>query len=104
MKYYLSGIIGIFLLSAVLVSCKKDFLEVKPKGRMIATTLQDYDLLMNGTDFYSVYGGIPGAIMGDEVAAEEAIFQNSSLISQRSFAWADLVYPPAESPRYLQIQ
>lgn len=104
MKSYISNTIAFCLLIILTASCKKDFLEVKPKGALIATTVQDYDLLMNGLTFYSVYTGIPGAIMGDDIAAEGLLFQNASLINQRSFAWEDVIYQPDDAPRGLQTQ
>jgi len=73
-------------------SCKKSFLEVIPKGKQIAQTTNDYNLLMNNPSLYvqSFAGGWqPITFMGDDVSAENSSFASASLPSQRAFRWDD---------------
>ena len=88
----------VLLLSLSLIicsSCKKDFLEVIPKGKQIAQTTADYDLLMNGTLFYQYLQGggweVP-VLMGDEIGAEQSFFVSAQPLVQRLFRWEDVIY------------
>ncbi|MBT2562984.1 RagB/SusD family nutrient uptake outer membrane protein [Pedobacter sp. ISL-68] len=78
-----------FLLLLVSVAgCKKSFLEVVPKGQLVATTTDDYEKIMNAPDlyFYSFAGGWQSMVlMGDDVAAEGSYFSSASPMSQNAF-------------------
>jgi tetratricopeptide (TPR) repeat protein len=95
---------GLLMVVMFLVSCKKDFLEIVPKGKLVATTLKDYDLLMNNTSFYRIDASDLTVVMGDEVAAEQNYFQNSSPNNQRAFAWEDVLYKPDEDVVYTSYE
>jgi hypothetical protein len=75
-------------------SCKKSFLEIIPKGQLVARTTNDYALLMNSTSMYAdeAGGGWRAiALMGDDVAAEGSYFSSAKIPSQNAFKWnADL--------------
>jgi tetratricopeptide (TPR) repeat protein len=86
-----------------LISCKKDFLDIVPKGKLVATTLKDYDLLMNNTSFYKIDAGDLTVEMGDEIAAEQNYIQNAGPY-QNAFAWADVLYKPDEEVVYTSNQ
>ncbi len=86
----------------VLTSCKKSWLEIVPQGSLVATTTNDYDMLMNDPGFY-IYPSIGGyqepQLMGDEIAAEGAYFASlgsNDLYRARFFQWADTIYPTAD--------
>jgi len=84
--------ISVLFIVSVGTSCKKSFLEIVPKGKQVAQTTNDYDLLMNNPGLYvqSFAGGWqPITFMGDDVAAENSYFTNASLPSQRAFRWND---------------
>ena len=76
-------------------SCKKSFLEVTPKGKVIATKTSEYDLLLNNTDLININADaqIP---MGDEVAAVDPSFSAEAYRPQRLFRWEADVYQPAD--------
>lgn len=89
-------------------SCKKSFLEINPKGKLIAENLLDYQrLLYNapiGADYASganMDGQVP---LGDEIAAVEPYFQGvdfgfvsyDPVRMQRLFRWDDEVYQPEQ--------
>lgn len=77
-----------------LLACKKDFLEIVPKGNQIAITTNDYSLIMNSSSLYTVFAGgwQAPAMMGDDVAAEAAYFNAAQLRSKQAFTWADDIY------------
>lgn len=87
-------ILYIFLL-LLFAGCKKSWLNIVPVGYQVATTVDDYDMLMNDPAFYiySSSGGLQEPMyLGDEVAAEGAYFLNRSAVAERLFRWADSVY------------
>jgi len=95
---------GLLLIVWLLISCKKDFLEIVPKGKLIATTVKDYDLLMNNSSLYSLNSDNGLLIMGDDVAAEQSRFQNANVANQRAFAWEDVIRDPGQEDSYTNFQ
>lgn len=81
----------ITLLAAALVSCKKSFLEILPKGRVIAAKTTDYDLLLNNLDLINM-GGLSQTLMGDEVVAMEPAWSLLSYKDQQAFKWEGDLY------------
>ena len=94
-KYFL-----FFLLTTIVVSCKKDFLEITPKGKLIAETTEDYYRLLSNLDFLNIVAscgsGAAQVPMGDEVAAVDPYLSGTDLRSQRLFHWDDAIYQPDE--------
>lgn len=88
-------------LVSLLSACQKDFLEVTPKGRLVADKVADYDLLLNNLDLININANAQVA-MGDEVAAIQPYFDGSRLKTQRLFRWDDLVYEPSENATELE--
>ncbi|OOQ56725.1 RagB/SusD family nutrient uptake outer membrane protein [Mucilaginibacter pedocola] len=112
MRKYIHITAAVLVLLLNTTSCKKGFLEVIPKGKLVATKYEDYDLLMNGTTFYSS-GGIglwqPAIMMGDDVSAENNLLNGSGLeIANLLFQWKDDIYRPdpnayaADDPQFLR--
>jgi hypothetical protein len=95
------------LLTGAFVSCNKSFLEITPKGKLIAQTVADYDLSLNNIDFLTINGAAGGGdaqvMMGDEVAAVEPYFSSALLRTQRLFRWDDVVYEPTEDAQEMTI-
>jgi hypothetical protein len=85
----------IALLISSISSCKKDFLEVLPKGKVIAVGYKDYELLLNNSDLQNA-GTDAQLMMGDEVTVMEPYYSSLTLREQRLFTWADQVYQPNE--------
>jgi len=81
---------------AVTPGCKKSFLEVEPKGKLIATTVTDYDLLLNNSELINTGGANAHVFMSDEVAAAEPYFSAAEPRTQRLFRWSAAVYEPQE--------
>ncbi|HEY0272534.1 MAG TPA: RagB/SusD family nutrient uptake outer membrane protein [Chitinophaga sp.] len=82
----------------ITAACKKSFLEVVPKGKLIAQSYEDYDRLMNGSTFYvfnnrSMY--LPAALMGDDVAAEGSLVNDDGMAQAKSvFQWDADIFKP----------
>ncbi len=72
-------------------SCEDSFLEVKPKGKLIADKTWDYDLLLNNRDLVDQIS-TASIVLGDEIAAIQPEFQITDLHSSRSFKWEDVIY------------
>lgn len=94
--YEFTGAIVVAILCTILFSCKKNFLEVTPKGKLIAQNVSDYDLLLSNLELVNV-GAIAQVPMGDEVAAVEPYFSGADLKLQRLFRWDKVVYEPEEN-------
>lgn len=110
MRKYINStaVVLVLLLSLSLTSCKKSFLEIVPKGALLATKFEDYNLLMNGSTFYVLNIWQPAIVMGDEVSAEQANFGNNGLeIATQLFQWKDDIYLPnantynGDNPQFL---
>jgi tetratricopeptide (TPR) repeat protein len=80
----------------VLVSCKKSFLEIVPKGNLVASTTEDYNLLLNNPALINIDANAQ-VLMGDEVASNETYFNQASTREQRLFRWDDDIYLPNEN-------
>lgn len=100
--YQLRTAMAVALGCCILLSCKKSFLEVTPKGKLIAQKVNDYNLLLSNLDFVNMFANAQAA-MGDEVAAVEPYFSGATLKTQRLFRWDDLVYEPTEDAAEMKV-
>lgn len=92
-KYTVAPAFLLFMLTAG--SCKKSFLEVLPKGKVIAVYYKDYELLLNNPDLLNV--GTDGQLLlGDEVTCADPYYSGLTLREQRLFSWSDQIYQPDE--------
>ncbi|NLU95686.1 RagB/SusD family nutrient uptake outer membrane protein [Chitinophaga sp. Ak27] len=87
-----------FLVISVMLqpSCSKSFLEIEPKGAVIAKTTADYEELLNAISLGGSYAA--GIYMGDEMAAQESYINTAALRTQRLFRYEDRVYDEDELP------
>src|SRR5688500_4407977 len=78
----------------IVTSCSKDFLEVVPLGSQVATTVADYEKVLNNPNWYltTEAGFNELVLLGDELAAEGPYFNNVSKFNTRLFQWQDSVY------------
>ncbi len=95
------NIIFAIILTCLLASCKKSWLEIVPLGSQVAKTTDDYDKIMNDPSLYntgSVGGWSEVQLMGDEIAAEGNYFINkgSRDYRDRFFMWKDSIYPTSD--------
>lgn len=95
MKKYLFNYILYLLFCLSAVSCKKDFLNIVPKGKQVAITTSDYDQIMNNSSLFenSLGGGWQApALMGDDVSAEASYYGGAQRVSQAAFTWSNEIY------------
>lgn len=95
MKTLLFKIQIIGIASLLCLSCSNEFLEITPKGKLIAKSVADYDLLLSNLDLLNMNTDAQ-VLLGDEVSAIEPFFSGASLRTQRLFRWDDVVYEPDE--------
>ncbi|WP_208025510.1 RagB/SusD family nutrient uptake outer membrane protein [Niastella caeni] len=73
------------------VACSKSFLDIKPKGKVIAETTADYDLMLNAGGF--VTNNLDVSVpLGDEIIAFDNYFSSALARSQRLFRYDDVIY------------
>ncbi|HEY8894465.1 MAG TPA: RagB/SusD family nutrient uptake outer membrane protein [Niastella sp.] len=85
----------IILLLAITASCKKSFLEIKPKGIVIASKTSDYDLLLNNLDLINI-GTNAQHILGDEIVMKDPAYTGASFREKQLYKWDYNVYNPEE--------
>ena len=78
-------------------SCKKSFLEIQPKGSLIAQTTNDYEQILNGI-FLQTTLSAP-IYLGDDVALQKTYIDGVPLRVQRLFRYEDRVYESDELPQ-----
>jgi hypothetical protein len=82
---------GLVIVLNLLTACSDQFLEVQPKGSLIAKSVSDYDVLFN--NLYVVYINSNTQVpMGDELVAIDPYFSQSDYRTQRLFHWDDVIY------------
>lgn len=87
---------------ATLSACKNDFLEVNPKGKLIASKTSDYDLMFN---WGAIRIGLPtsAVIMGDDAIVVDPLYAKATLRTQRFFRWEDDVYEPDDNASEMSL-
>jgi len=99
-KYLLIPAMTVLVLSQT--SCKKDFLEIQPKGYTIAKTTSDYEQLLNATYLSTSFSA--SSYLADDIAAQEMYLDGALLRAQRLFMFSDSVYLPDELPTEITDQ
>lgn len=82
-------------LLTVMASCKKSFLEIEPKGIIIAEKTSDYDLLLNNLELINAHPG-NHALMGDEIATVEPNWTGATFQEKKLFQWQTDIYTPSD--------
>ncbi|OMP79345.1 RagB/SusD family nutrient uptake outer membrane protein [[Flexibacter] sp. ATCC 35208] len=92
MNYIINRKIIALIISLLgITSCSSHFLEVEPKGSLIAQSVSDYDNLLN--NLYVVYINSNAQVpMGDEMAGMQPYFTKANYRTQRLFRWDDVIY------------
>jgi hypothetical protein len=103
MFYSKNSILKIAIITTLtmgLASCRKDFLEVVPKGVAIATKTSDYERLLNDPNL-NVLGLASQIVMSDELAAFAPLYSVGSGVGtandQKAFEYQDDIYLPTEN-------
>ena len=87
----------IILFCMVLISCKKNFLEVDPIGKVIAKTTSDYNNLFYTTSLLSTGASDIQITLGDEVAGVSTYFSPAAVSIQNAFRWEKDIYLDTEN-------
>jgi starch-binding outer membrane protein, SusD/RagB family len=90
-KYFL--VIGLL---SIIASCKKSFLEIKPKGRVVATKTSDYDLLLNNLELIVITGADGAVLPGDEITVKDPAWSGASFRDKQLFKWDFNIYTPED--------
>lgn len=102
---FLKFIIPVVLVTGI-TGCKKDFLEVVPKGVAIATTTSDYELLLNDRTLTLVVQ-TSHIVMSDELAGFNLLYAVgagiASISDQKAFEYQDDLYLPADKNSELTL-
>jgi tetratricopeptide (TPR) repeat protein len=88
------------LLITLLTSCGKDFLEVAPKGSLIASKTFEYENMLYTSQ--SIGFDIPLLVLGDDVTTLSTYFNATNLRFQRLFRWEADIYEQEQSASELQ--
>lgn len=89
-------LIGCIVLSG-LSACKNSFLEVEPKGKLLAQKTIDYDLMFNNSTLAVPGPVIDGQILlGDEVTIIDPHYALAGVREFRLFSYADIIYESSE--------
>ena len=86
----------------MLGSCSDDFLEVIPKGRLIAEKFSDYDLMLYNLNLININLANSQVPLGGELLAFEPHFSGEDLHAQRLYRWEGLVYEAEENAGELE--
>lgn len=87
----------IILFCIVLMSCKKNFLEVDPIGKVIATTTNDYNNLFYTTTLLSTSASDIQITLSDEVAGVSTYLSPAAVVVQNAFRWDKDIYLDTEN-------
>ncbi len=96
-SYKLLNVLSLVSFLLLLLSCSSDFLEITPKGKLIAQKVYDYDLLLNNNNLLNTGGANAHVFLGDEIAAVEPYLSADEPRSQRLFKWEPNIYEDNEN-------
>jgi len=94
-KRYLHIVLLVAMLPIIsLESCSDLFLEIEPKGVLIAKKTNDYNLLLNNSA--SGMYELGHLLLGDEVVSAEPHYSGTPMSDKRFFQYADDFYLPTQ--------
>ncbi len=93
--------IFLIALSVCILSCGKSFLEVQPKGSLIASKTTEYENMLYNS--LSVGFDAPALILGDDATVLDSYFNASVNRSQRLFRYQGNIYEQEEAADELII-
>jgi len=89
------AVAAILLLCCGMESCTKSYLDITPKGKLIAQNVSDYDLLFDNQSLISS-GSNSQVAMSDDVLQLDPYYSGAVLKTQRLFQWAAVIYDPGQ--------
>lgn len=88
--------IPLVIIVLVVTSCTKSFLEVKPKGKVIAERTYHYDQMLNNLDLINMGTNMGQVVLGDEVAAVEPQWSVATYREKQLFRFLPDLYSTNE--------
>ncbi|MBL1410829.1 RagB/SusD family nutrient uptake outer membrane protein [Sphingobacterium faecale] len=103
MKLKNNSILYILLVAGALgcISCKREFLEITPKGSLIAEKTSDYNALYNNMMLSA--SAESTLYLADDVCSLLPTYTSNSVLAQRLFTFADDLYDEDETPNMISI-
>ena len=98
--HYILLLIVVFTTS--LTSCSDEFLEIIPKGRLIAEKVVDYDKMFYNLNLVNMRSTNAQVPMGAELVAFEPYFTATDLRTQRLYKWEARVYEDEQNAAELE--
>lgn len=92
----IKNLLLISLLAISLGSCKKEFLEINPRGAIIPQALDQYKNMLNNASALVNMNASAQTPMGDEVAGLSDQLTGTSR-NEKLFRWEDVIYPDANT-------
>ncbi|KEO74235.1 RagB/SusD family nutrient uptake outer membrane protein [Anditalea andensis] len=93
----------LFLGGMLLNSCSSEFLEIVPKGRLIAEKTGDYHKMFYNLRLVNMGATNAHAPLSDELVAIEPFFSSSQLRTQRLYRWEADIYETEQNSSELEI-
>ncbi|MFI2744315.1 RagB/SusD family nutrient uptake outer membrane protein [Zhouia sp. PK063] len=90
--------LGVLLVS----SCSNDFLEIIPKGKLIAEKTVDYDKMFYNLNLINMTSTNAQVPLGGEFLAMESYFSSTDLRTQRLYRWEADVYDDEDNAAELE--
>ena len=87
----------------LLAACSDEFLEIIPKGRLIAEKEVDYDKMLYNLDLVNIRTANAQVPLGAEMLAFEPYISSSALRTQRLYHWESLIYEDEENAGELEL-
>ncbi|UII19008.1 RagB/SusD family nutrient uptake outer membrane protein [Fulvivirga ligni] len=87
----------------LLAACSDEFLEIIPKGRLIAEKEVDYDKMLYNLDLVNIRTANAQVPLGAEMIAFEPNISSSALRTQRLYNWEGLIYEDEENAGELEL-
>lgn len=101
---YIKTYRAFFLMLSILIvsSCSSEFLEIIPKGKLIAEKTVDYDKMFYNLNLINMTNTNAQVPLSSEMVAFEPFISSSALRTQRLFKWEGLVYEDEENAAELE--
>jgi tetratricopeptide (TPR) repeat protein len=91
----------VFILTG-LAACTDSFLDILPKGKLIAEKTEDYNMLLNTTSLVNL-GTYAQLLMGDEISAVSSYYSGATLRDKLLFQWADEINQDNENAAEMAV-
>ena len=92
MKLKINLNLGICFILIFLISCKKDFLEIKPnKALLVPTTLSDFDALLDNNAVMNKSTYLP-IVASDDLVVPDVAFNSISFTLKSAYTWGENGY------------